>query len=122
MKETKTKDQQAQEYAKQIQKDFIHNRLVTEELAFKDIEAAWLDGYTAAEQSMWRSVEEELPEPDTMCLVFGYQDLDFDGRLTRYTMMAWYDGMDFYDAYNDRKYHPEKWMAIPRHNTNTKKK
>ena len=119
---TKTKDQQAQEYAKQIQKDFIHNRLVTEELAFEDIEAAWLAGYTACEQSMWLSVEDELPEPDTMCLVFGYQDLDFNGRLTRYTMMAWYDGEDFMDAYNDRKYHPEKWMAIPLPDTNTEKK
>ena len=61
---TPTKDQQAQEYTKQIQKDFIHNRLVTEELAFEDIEAAWLAGYTACEQSMWRSVKEELPSND----------------------------------------------------------
>jgi len=68
MNMTPTKDQQAQEYAKQIQKDFIHNRLVTEELAFKDIEAAWLDGYTAAEQSMWRSVEEVLPEEERLVL------------------------------------------------------
>ena len=66
---TKTKDQQAQEYAKQIQKDFIHNRLVTEELAFEDIEAAWLAGYTACEQSMWRNVEEELPEEDREYLI-----------------------------------------------------
>lgn len=79
-------------------------------------------GYTAAEQSMWRSVEEELPEPDTMCLVFGYQDLDFNGRLTRYTMMAWYDGEDFMDAYNGRKYHPVKWMAIPLPDTKNEKK
>lgn len=89
---TPTKEQQAQEYAKQIQKDFIHNRLVTEELAFEDIEAAWLDGYTACEQSMWRSVEEELPQPDTICLVIGYKDMDFNGRFVRYTAMAWYDG------------------------------
>lgn len=27
-----------------------------------DIEQAFEDGYTACEQSMWRSVEEELPE------------------------------------------------------------
>lgn len=84
---------------------------------------AYIAGATEALASQWRSVEEELPESDTMCLVFGYQDLDFNGRLTRYTMMAWYDGENFYDAYNDRKYHPEKWMAIPPiSDTNTEKK
>ena len=83
---------------------------------------AYINGATEALASQWRSVEEELPEPDTMCLVFGYQDLDFNGRLTRYTMMAWYDGEDFMDAYNDRKYHPGKWMAIPLPDINTEKK
>lgn len=63
-------------------------------------------------KSQWISVDERLPEPDTMCLVFGYQDF-VDGNITRYTMMAWYDGEDFTDAYDDRKYRPEKWMAIP---------
>lgn len=60
----------------------------------------------------WTPVDERLPEPDTMCLVFGYKDFG-DSNLTRYTMMAWYDGENFYDAYNDRKYHPEMWMPIP---------
>ena len=116
---TLTKDQQAQEYAeKEVQ---TLDKAVLR--PFTDIKQAYLDGYTAAEQSMWLSVEDELPEPDTMCLVFGYQDLDFNGRLTRYTMMAWYDGEDFMDAYNDRKYHPEKWMPIPPiPDTNTEKK
>ena len=127
----KTKDQQAQEYV--LNRQTAQYNAKTEEEATMadfdktrkvwdayDMEQAYEDGYTAAEQSMWRSVEEELPEPDTMCLVFGYQDLDFNGRLTRYTMMTWYDGEDFMDAYNDRKYHPEKWMAIPLPDTNTK--
>lgn len=83
---------------------------------------AYINGATEALASQWRSVEEELPEPDTMCLVFGYQDLDFNGGLNLYTMMAWYDGEDFYDAYNDRKYHPVKWMAIPLPDINTEKK
>ena len=83
---------------------------------------AYIAGATEALASQWRSVEEELPEPDTMCLVFGYQDLDFNGGLNLYTMMAWYDGEDFYDAYNDRKYHPVKWMAIPLPDINTEKK
>lgn len=47
-----TKEQQAQEYAKSfINKDNYYTAY-----------GAFLKGYTAAEQSMWRSVEEELPE------------------------------------------------------------
>lgn len=42
-----------------------------------------------------------------------YSELDIDGSLARYTMMAHYDGEDFYDVYDDRKYHPEMWMPIP---------
>lgn len=72
----------------------------------------WDSGSEWALQNQWISVDERLPEPDTMCLVFGYKDFG-DGNLTRYTMMAWYDGEDFSDAYNDRKYHPMMWMAIP---------
>ncbi len=72
----------------------------------------WDKGAEWALQRQWIPVDERLPEPDTMCLVFGYQDFG-DGNITRYTMMAWYDGEDFSDAYDDRKYRPEKWMAIP---------
>ena len=115
---SKTKDRQAQEYAeKKVQ---TLDKAVLR--PFTDIKQAYLDGYTACEQSMWRSVEEELPHPDTICLVIGYKDMDFNGRLVRYTAMAWYDGEDFYDAYNDRKYHPVKWTAIPLPDTNTEKK
>ena len=113
---TPTKSQQAQEYAKQIQKDFIHNRLVTEELAFKDIEAAWLDGYTTAEQSMWRSVEEEMPSNDDKVFVI------IHGAY----VCGWYDhkyelweifGMGSYNR-KDASY----WMPIPPiHDTNTDK-
>lgn len=112
---TKTRDQQAQEYAKQIQKDFIHNRLVTEELAFKDIEAAWLAGYTACEQSMWLSVEEELPSNDDKVFVI----------IRGAYVCGWYDhkyesweifGMGSYNR-KDASY----WMPIPPiHDTNTK--
>ncbi len=72
----------------------------------------WDKGSEWALQNQWISVDERLPEPDTMCLVFGYQDFG-DGNITSYTMMAWYDGEDFFDAYDDRKYRPEKWMPIP---------
>ena len=120
---TPTKDQQAQEYAEKK----IPELLLTIEKEpwpkTREILAkAYTDGYTACEQSMWRSVVEELPHPDTICLVIGYKDMDFNGRLVRYIAMAWYDGEDFYDAYNDRKYHPVKWMAIPLPDTNTEKK
>lgn len=61
----------------------------------------------------WVRVDERMPDPGTSCLVSGWEDLDFNGRLTRYTMMAWYDGEDFYDAYSEYKYHPVMWMAVP---------
>lgn len=60
---TPTKDQQAQEYA---EKKFPELLLTIEKAPWpktREILAkAYTDGYTAAEQSMWRSVEEELPE------------------------------------------------------------
>lgn len=126
---SKTKEQQAQEYAeKKIQSrrpNSIHplefNKR-THTFDYYDILQAYSDGYTACEQSMWRSVEEELPNPDTICLVIGYKDMDFNGRFVRYTAMAWHDGEDFMDAYNGRKYHPTMWMTIPLPDTNTEKK
>lgn len=115
---TPTKEQQAQEYAKQIQKDFIHNRLVTEELAFKDIEAAWLDGYTAAEQSMWRSVEEELSSNDNNVLVYA-PSTEF--RIGGYEV-AYYDGEDWYTS-DGEHIRPSHFMYIPSlPETNTEKK
>lgn len=74
--------------------------------------SSYIYGAQDALSHQWISVEKRLPEEDTMCLVFGHQDFG-DGRLTRYTMMAWYDGEDFTDAYDDRKYRPEMWMLIP---------
>lgn len=110
----KTKDQQAQEYAKRIQKDFIHNRLVTEELAFEDIEAAWLAGYTAAEQSMWRSVEEELPPIGKLILC---RDAD---RVA----LAYFDGEAITEAvFPNEDVTMPFWMPIPSlPGTNTEKK
>lgn len=73
MKESKTKDQQAQEYVLNRQ-TARHNAKTEEEATMADfdktrkvwdaydMEQAYSDGYTACEQSMWRSVEEELPE------------------------------------------------------------
>lgn len=109
---TPTKDQQAQEYTKQIQKDFIHNRLVTEELAFKDIEAAWLAGYTACEQSMWRSVKEELPSNDHDVVASDENGL----HIASYFNGEWYSCDDEFTR------NPQMWMPIPSlPDTNTEK-
>lgn len=56
-----TKEQQAQQYAdKRMARVYS---LEWDSIYVKDlIEEAFEDGYTAAEQSQWRSVEEELPE------------------------------------------------------------
>ena len=48
-----TKEQQAQKYAEKIAGNTCMAPVIAE---------TWLAGYTVAEQSMWRSVEEELPE------------------------------------------------------------
>lgn len=90
---TPTKDQQAQEYAN----SFIGS---TEKAIRK---SAWLDGYTAAEQSMWRSVEEELPEDDTLAVVHSP-----NGRVE---VLHYYD-----DAFQDelkQAHCVDYWMALP---------
>lgn len=60
---TPTKDQQAQEYAENIINAFGDSGVPN---GIKDIRQmiadGYVSGYTACEQSMWRSVEEELPE------------------------------------------------------------
>lgn len=70
---TKTKDQQAQEYVLNRQ-TVRHNAKTDEDATMRDfdktvkawdsydMEQAFEDGYTACEQSLWRSVEEELPQ------------------------------------------------------------
>lgn len=58
---TPTKDQQAQEYADAKVKE---NYGSESNFEWMHIKQAYLDGYAAAEQSMWRSVEDELPEED----------------------------------------------------------
>lgn len=114
---TKPIEQQAREYVDAlIYKEYgVSSKSFIEagcRLGYDEAVKAYSDGYNACIKSMWRNVEDELPEANTVCLVFGFEDLN-DGRITRYTMMAYYDGEDFTDAYNDTKYHPEKWMEIP---------
>ena len=63
----KSKEQQAQEYAeKKIESEYGISREDFIEagcrFGYGDVVQAHIDGYTACEQSIWRSVEEELPE------------------------------------------------------------
>ena len=118
MNMTPTKSQQAQEYA---EKKFPELLLTIEkELVLytpKQFVNAYLDGYTAAEQSMWRSVEEELPSNDDKVFVI------IHGAY----VCGWYDqkyelweifGMGSYNR-KDASY----WMPIPPiPDTNTEKK
>lgn len=74
----KTKDQQAREYAEKKLKNKYPGHEITGAGDFEsrptfnayDIEQAFEDGYTACEQSMWRSVEEEMPEEMERVLVW----------------------------------------------------
>lgn len=96
---TPTKDQQAQEYAeKKVQ---TLDKAVLR--PFTDIKQAYIDGYTACEQSMWRSVEVELPEEKQTCLCH----LD-DGEY----IVARFDHMDVYsdDAGEELYAVPEWWV------------
>lgn len=63
---TPTKEQQAQEYADRKVKENYGSESNFEWIHIKQ---AYSDGYTACEQSMWRSVEEELPEEDGEYLI-----------------------------------------------------
>lgn len=74
MTKTKAKDQQAQEYAeKKLEEAFPEDWICEEDMRGNnfngyDIKQAYSDGYTACEQPMWRSVEEELPEEERLVL------------------------------------------------------
>lgn len=59
---TPTKDQQAQEYAEKVNypcPDYGWYESDDEQMK-ECLAQVWLDGYTACEQSMWRSVEEAM--------------------------------------------------------------
>lgn len=69
------------------------------------IAKTWLDGYTACEQSMWRSVNEELPEDDETVLTYS----SYGHVLAYYSEQ---DKMWFaYGNYGD--INPTHWMQIP---------
>lgn len=122
---TPTKDQQAQEYVLNRQ-TARHNAKTEEEATMADfdktrkvwdaydMEQSFEDGYTAAEQSMWRSVEDELPEDDETVLTYS----NYGPVLAYYSEQ---DKMWFaYGNYGD--INPTHWMPIPPiPDTNTEK-
>ncbi len=129
MKELKTKEQQAQEYVLNRQ-TARHNAKTEEEATMADfdktrkvwdaydMEQAFEDGYTAAEQSMWRSVEDELPSYNDNVLVY-VPSTEF--RIIGYEVAYW-DGEDWYTTEGEH-IRPTHWMYIPSlPDTNTEKK
>lgn len=114
---TPTKDQQAQEYAeKKLQ---ILDKAVLR--PFTDIKQAYLDGYTACEQSMWRSVEEELPEDDRLVLAhFSDVHPELSYATAYYSDGAWQTPDDWYYDCKIDFWKPIMPPSLP--DTNTEKK
>ena len=111
---TPTKDQQAQEYAeKQRLYAAISGDGTSVLYTPKQFVNAYLDGYTACEQSMWRSVEEEMPCNEADILVSDGNGL----HIASYFNGEW-DSTD-----DEFTRNPQMWMPIPPiPDTNTEKK
>lgn len=116
---TKTKDQQAQVYAEKKFPELLTAIEKEQWPKTREILAkAYTDGYTAAEQSMWRSVEEELSSNDNNVLVYA-PSTEF--RIGGYEV-AYYDGEDWYTS-DGEHIRPSHFMYIPSlPETNTEKK
>ena len=126
---TPTKDQQAQEYAEKKTAaafDYVSPNIDTAEnlkipvFTGEQIKQAYLDGYTACEQSMWRSVEEELPPGTLVVLCQSRMDEDNAIALCVYIKNRFmiYDRTFKYD----KEFYPTHWMPIPPiPDTNTEK-
>ncbi len=107
---TPTKEQQAQEYSDAKVKE---NYGSESNFEWMHIKQAFEDGYTACEQSMWRSVEEE--EPPIGKLILCRDSLD--------VALAYYNGEGMYEAHDDGEVNMPYWMPIPSlPDTNTEKK
>ena len=92
----KIKEQQAQKYAERIAGNTCMAPVITE---------TWLAGYAACEQSMWRSVEDELPKDDETVLTYSSY-----GHVRAYYSEQ--DKMWFaYGCYGG--INPTHWMQIP---------
>lgn len=124
---TPTKEQQAQEYAEKKLRTTCPNMTLSrldkavDLFDTYDIQQAYADGYTAGEQSMWRSVEDELPE-DREHIIICYQSYHEGRWLTLYIT----DRYEKESGFNGGWIKPEHviaWMPIPElPNTNTEKR
>ena len=115
MKESKTKSQQAQEYAEKKYTELMATLENGTCPMFRClVKGCYLDGYTAAEQSMWRSVEEEEPPIGKLILC---RDAD---RVA----LAYFDGEAITEAvFPNEDVTMPFWMPIPPiPDTNTEKK
>lgn len=119
------KEQQAQEYAEKKLQEIPH-RIDAFFNPF-DIAQAYSDGYTAAEQSLWRSVEDELPEDGQKILIREYYRSAKSGRFVNhvkeYIYFAEYGFELEGKKYSCLRYRITHWMPIPPiPDTNTEKK
>ena len=120
---TPTKSQQAQEYAEKKMEN-VYSQEWDSEYVEGLIECAFEDGYTAAEQSMWRSVEEELPE-DGQNIVFYYRKNSILGGGLERDMVTVKYRSDIGFSVWETNTHTKVlvWMPIPPiPDTNTEKK
>lgn len=109
---TPTKDQQAQEYAeKQRLYAAISGDGTSVLYTPKQFVNAYLDGYTAAEQSMWRCVEEELPEEKKVVLCFMPDMKDNYAEDDAYLDIAILLEGEFINL-DAETIHPTHWMPI----------
>lgn len=100
---TPTKEQQAQEYADSIQFPFGYTEGEVDFIT-NIAKSAWLDGYTACEQSMWRRVEEEEPPIGKLILC----------RDTDRVALAYFDGEAITEAvFPNEDVTMPFWMPIP---------
>lgn len=110
----KSKDRQAQEYAeKKIESEYGISREDFIEagcrFGYGDVVQAHIDGYTACEQSIWRSVEEELPEDMINVLVHcSDSDPDISDCIAYLKNGIWCFMDEFYTGCN-----VSYWIPIP---------
>lgn len=120
---TPTKSQQAQEYAeKKLEEAFPEDWICEEDMRGNnfngyDMEQAFEDGYTAAEQSMWRSVEDELPSNDDKVFAI------IRGAYVCGWYNQKYESWEIFGLGSYSRKDASYWMPIPPiHGTNTEKK
>ena len=110
---TPTKEQKAQEYAEKKNDGRLS---AYPESMRPDLHPEY---DTACEQSMWRSVEEELPEVNKKVIV----RVPADEFYSEYIAVAYWDGEDWIETQRNKVIRPSHFMYVPSlPDTNTEKK